>query len=129
MPRAIKLNRRQRRKWAKYICHLRAEFPLSIAVTVRTVRMKKSWGYVQHHHGHNGAVIGADVRISNEANWHQRWEVLCHEWAHLVECASYGNWELLDKHGEQWGVMYSKVYRAVVDGLDEWREVNNLQEP
>jgi len=127
MPKPIRLNKRQRRKWAKYIAHLRKRFPLKQPIYVRTRKIREQ-GYCLHTHKANGTVDYIEIVISSDLNYLQRIDTLQHEYAHALECAAYGNWDLLNIHSECWGVMFSKVYQACEE-LELWVIQNGLKEP
>lgn len=47
------------------------------------------------------------IRIDPSLQEHEALDTLLHEWAHALSLTKSG-----DEHGSEWGIAYSKVYRA-----------------
>ena len=118
------MNRKDRRKWLKFVSHLKKKFPISYPVTIKTKPYNFS-GECIHHFDRFGRVDRVQIVINDRLDFDGRLDTLIHEYAHALECAQFGNCDLLHEHSAVWGVNYAACYRAIEE-LHPWMDENNL---
>ncbi len=123
--------RRYEKKWLETISWLNQEFPRTpswegddptVKVYIKT--MERNWGEAR----------GYEIYISKEVPWVQRFEMLLHEWAHILTVTdkdlhtksvlnpltgykeiSWQDW-FNAGHNDEWALCYGRIYRAYYTG-------------
>ena len=118
---------RYKKKWINTIAWLNQEFPRTpdwegedpvTRVYIKT--MERNWGEAR----------GYEIYISKEVSWPYRFEMLIHEWAHILTDRDYDrpwaevplapgerrevSWRDWMKavHNDKWALYYGRIYRA-----------------
>jgi len=92
-------------KWRKLLHWLRKNFYRDKDIYVRRKLCDKDHGVTFYDHGYFRIVI------DKKQSWALIEDTLLHEWAHALTW--FGN--DTDDHGEEWGLMHTKIYREFLE--------------
>jgi hypothetical protein len=100
------------RPWRAIVRDLRVLVPPVWPVEVRRVKMPKdAWGDCSLRKGKGGPRYV--IRVDRDLEPIAALQILIHEWAHVLSWGSESH--LLDDHGPEFGLAYSRVYQALFE--------------